>query len=154
MAYFPVWDKFHFGDTRIYIPVELPSFCGSITSFSVIDSSAPYHMVIHAVEQFDGKNYLHIEVDIPNDMYDAINYNIRFRIGYTPSGIEESGLPVIGGYEVYPNPSKGNAVIKFGLNKRSDISLSLYDITGRRLKNIYSGTQEQGSHEFLLNKER
>ena len=106
VAYFPVWDKFHFGDTRIYIPVELPSFCGSITSFSVIDSSAPYHMVIHAVEQFDGKNYLHIEVDIPNDMYDPINYNIRFRIGYTPSGIEESGLPVIDGYEVYPNPSK------------------------------------------------
>jgi hypothetical protein len=153
VAYFPVWDKFHFGDTRIYIPVELPSFCGSITSFSVIDSSGPYHMVIHAVEQFDGKNYLHIEVDIPNDMYDPINYNIRFRIGYTPSGIEESGLPVAEGYEVYPNPSNGNALIKFGLNKRSDISLSLYDITGRRLKDIYSGTQEQGSHEFLLNKE-
>lgn len=151
VAYFPVWDKFHFGDTRIYIPVELPSFCGSINSFSVIDSSAPYHMVIHAVEQFDGKNYLHIEVDIPNDMYDAINYNIRFRIGYTPSGIEESGLAVIEGCEVYPNPSKGNAVIKYGLNQSSDISLSLYDIAGRLLKKIFNGKQEQGSHEFNLN---
>jgi hypothetical protein len=153
VAYFPVWDKFHFGDTRIYIPVELPTFCGSINNFSVVDSSAPYHMVIHAAEQFDGKSYLHVEVDIPNDMYDLINYNIRFRIDYTPSGIKESGLPVIDVYEVYPNPSQGNAVIKFGLNKRSDISLSLYDITGRLLKDIYSGIQEQGSHEFLLKQE-
>ncbi len=153
VAYYPVWDKFHFGKTRIYIPVELPSFCGGINSFHVVDSSAPYNMVIHAVEQFDGKNILHIEVDIPNDMYDPINYNIRFRIGYTPSGIEESGLPVIDSYEVYPNPSQGNAVIKFGLNKSSEISLSLYDITGRLLKHIYSGNQEQGSHEFILSGE-
>ena len=86
-------------------------------------------------------------------MYDPINYNIRFRIGYTPSGIEESGRPVIEGYEVYPNPSLGNVVIKYGLNQSSDISLSLYDITGRLLKNIYSGIQEQGSHEFTLSKE-
>jgi hypothetical protein len=151
VAYFPVWDKFHFGHTRIYIPVELPSFCGGITNFKVIDSSAPYNMMIHAIEQFDGKNILHIEVDIPDDMYLPINYNIRFRIGYTPSGIDEGAMPMFTGFNVYPNPSDGNEKVKYDLNNTSDISLSIYNITGCLIKNIYKGIQEKGSHELTLN---
>ena len=146
VAYFPVWDKFHFGNTRIYAPVELPAFCGAITNFAVVDSSAPYHLVIHAVEQFDGKTILHIEVDIPNDMYAAINYDIRFRITYTPSGIAPIADPAFSMFEVFPNPSKGNAAVSFSLNHASDVSLNLYDITGRLVRSIYSGTQQSGTH--------
>jgi uncharacterized membrane protein len=36
--------------------------------------------VIHAIEYFDNKTILHVEVDIPNDMFDAIDFDIDFRI--------------------------------------------------------------------------
>jgi hypothetical protein len=49
--------------------------------------------------------------------------------------------------EVYPNPSLGNALIKYGLPERADISLGLYDISGRLVKSLCSGIQEKGYHE-------
>jgi len=52
--------------------------------------------------------------------------------------------------EVYPNPSFGNMVIKYGLSEKTDITLKLYDISGRLVKTIYSGTQEKGEHEVEL----
>ncbi len=150
VAYFPVWDKFHFSGTRIYIPVELPSYCGAITHFAVVDSSAPYNLVIHAEEQFDGKHILHIEVDIPDDMYAPINYDIRFRITFLPAGIETNVAPVLSEFDVYPNPSAGNAVVKFGLNDKAGININLYDITGRMIKNLVNGVQEKGIHQINL----
>ncbi len=49
--------------------------------------------------------------------------------------------------EVYPNPSFGNALIKYGVTEKADISLGLYDISGRLVKTLYSGTQEKGEHK-------
>ena len=48
--------------------------------------------------------------------------------------------------EVYPNPSFGNAVIKYGLPEKANVSLRLYDISGRMVKTLYSGAQEKGYH--------
>ncbi|MCK4306803.1 T9SS type A sorting domain-containing protein [candidate division WOR-3 bacterium] len=49
--------------------------------------------------------------------------------------------------EIYPNPSFGNAVIKYGLPEKASITLGLYDISGRLVKTLYSGTQEKGYHK-------
>ncbi len=49
--------------------------------------------------------------------------------------------------EIYPNPSFSNPVIKYGVPERADISLGLYDISGRLVKTLYSGTQEKGYHK-------
>ena len=48
---------------------------------------------------------------------------------------------------VYPNPSVGNAVIKYSLPENASIRLGLYDISGRLVKTIYSGVQEKGNYE-------
>ncbi|MCK4306700.1 T9SS type A sorting domain-containing protein [candidate division WOR-3 bacterium] len=37
-------------------------------------------------------------------------------------------------------------MIKYGMPEKADISLGLYDITGRLVKTLYSGTQEKGYH--------
>ncbi len=52
---------------------------------------------------------------------------------------------------VFPNPSFGNAMIKYGLPERADIRLGLYDISGRLVKTIYSGTAEKGYHTVRWN---
>jgi len=149
-VYYPVWDKFHFGNTRIYLPVELPGYCSDVSNFAIVDSSAPYNLVFHAVEHHLGKTILHIEVDIPNDMYDAINYNITFRINFTPTDIEDPEVLALSDFLVYPNPSAGNANIKIILNKRTRFSLNVYDLTGRCVKTIFSGMKEKGEHLFDL----
>ncbi|MFH2141129.1 MAG: T9SS type A sorting domain-containing protein, partial [Bacteroidota bacterium] len=125
------WDKFHFGNTRIYIPVELPSFIDSIASFTVISSSGPYDLVIHALEQFDGKNILHIEVDIPDNIYDSIQYDIKLRINYISTGNNQN-LSDNQQILIYPNPVSENVSIS-GI----DIyQIEIFDLSGKILKQI------------------
>ena len=52
----------------------------------------------------------------------------------------------------YPNPSFGNALIKYELPEKASISLELYDISGRLVKTLYSGTQEKGYYEVSLSR--
>ncbi|MDI6840495.1 MAG: T9SS type A sorting domain-containing protein [bacterium] len=66
------------------------------------------------------------------------------------SGEEFKSLKVL---EVYPNPSFGNALIKYELPENAIVSLRLYDISGRLVNTIYSGTQEKGEYEVELNGE-
>ena len=77
------------------------------------------------------------------------NYDI-FHAKYSLVGVEEERNWELGiknwELEVYPNPSFGNVLIKYGVPEKANVSLGLYDITGRLVKTIYSGTQEKGYH--------
>ncbi|MBI4721681.1 MAG: T9SS type A sorting domain-containing protein [Candidatus Stahlbacteria bacterium] len=56
--------------------------------------------------------------------------------------------------EIYPNPSFGNAVIKYGLPNKTYISLKLYNLSGRLVKTIHSGTQAAGYYKISLSRVR
>lgn len=45
-----------------------------------------------------------------------------------------------------PNPFLKNITIKYGLPQKSNVSLALYDISGRLVKILSFGTQEKGYH--------
>ena len=53
-----------------------------------------------------------------------------------------------------PNPSMNSIVIKYGLPEKANVSLSLYDISGRLVKNLCSGTQEKGYYTVSLSSSR
>ena len=46
----------------------------------------------------------------------------------------------------YPNPFNASTTIEYGLPKDSDLSISIYDIRGRFVRDIYSGEKEAGYH--------
>ncbi|HBS88938.1 MAG: hypothetical protein A2W91_05795 [Bacteroidetes bacterium GWF2_38_335] len=149
--YYPVWDKFHFGNTRIYKSIELPSNVGEILDFQVIANSGPYDLAFYAVELFEGKYYLHIEVDIPDDMYAAINYDITFLINHVSTGIKPLADETNNfNLNVYPNPSNGNAVVSYDLFDKADVSLKLFDVTGREINTLFSGAKNKGQHKAGL----
>ncbi|MBI4721682.1 MAG: T9SS type A sorting domain-containing protein [Candidatus Stahlbacteria bacterium] len=52
--------------------------------------------------------------------------------------------------DIYPNPFIRSAVIGYRLSVKGNVSLVLYDITGRLVKTIYSGIQEKGYHEAKI----
>jgi hypothetical protein len=135
-GYWPMWDKFHFGDTRIYYPVELPWYCNDVTNFEVISSSSAYSLVIHALEYFDGKTILHIEVDIPNDMYDPINYSISFRVNYTGLSHQNNPALVYETVNVYPNPCNDFCTINFANPYLKKQSLMVYNVAGELVQQI------------------
>jgi hypothetical protein len=128
-AYFPVWDKFHFGNTRIYTPVDLPAEFAELTDFEVMDYSGVYDLVIHALEEFDGKKILHLEIDIPNDMYEEIDYSITFRINYTTTETEE--YKSISSLDPFPNPAHDRTAISIPEGENGIYSLAVFDAQGK-----------------------
>ncbi len=55
-------------------------------------------------------------------------------------------------YEPYPNPFNPNVTITFKLGKSSSISLTLYDILGKEIKQIIANQQrEAGKYEQVIN---
>lgn len=51
----------------------------------------------------------------------------------------------------YPNPSSGNSMIDFTIAKTADVSITIYDETGRKLSCAYSKTTSSGKHTVQLN---
>lgn len=43
-----------------------------------------------------------------------------------------------------PNPVRNSATISYGISRKTDIVLSVYDITGKRVRNLVNGVQSPG----------
>ncbi len=51
----------------------------------------------------------------------------------------------------YPNPFNPVTTIEFSLVSNGSVSMSLYDITGKKVKNLLSGNLDTGYHSYNLN---
>ena len=50
-------------------------------------------------------------------------------------------------FQNYPNPFNPNTLIKYSLASESQVKLTIYDITGRKVKDLFIGEQPAGIHE-------
>jgi len=53
--------------------------------------------------------------------------------------------------EVGPNPFKTSTSIRYGLPKKSDVNISVYNVSGRLVKTLFSGTQDAGTYNLEWN---
>lgn len=51
----------------------------------------------------------------------------------------------------YPNPFNENTTLNFSLNKSAFVSLSIYDLQGKRIQNLNHNLLPSGTHEFTWN---
>lgn len=52
-------------------------------------------------------------------------------------------------YQNYPNPFNSSTLIKYKLYQKTDVTLSVFDITGRKIKTLMHETQPAGEHSIL-----
>lgn len=50
--------------------------------------------------------------------------------------------------DVYPNPFKEEFEVEFSLENEEIISIGIYDVTGRKVKDLYSGLLKSGLHNL------
>uniref|UniRef100_A0A7C3YS99 T9SS type A sorting domain-containing protein n=1 Tax=candidate division WOR-3 bacterium TaxID=2052148 RepID=A0A7C3YS99_UNCW3 len=53
---------------------------------------------------------------------------------------------------IRPNPLNSKAIISFFLPEPEKLSLTIYDLSGRMVKNLFSGELPGGNHSFLWNR--
>jgi predicted peptidase len=66
---------------------------------------------------------------------------------------ERSAVPEkISLHPVYPNPFNGSTTVRFSLEKETEITLSVYDLSGRLIENIVTGKHTAGEHHVQWEK--
>lgn len=51
---------------------------------------------------------------------------------------------------LFPNPVSSEVTVRYGIPRNTNLSLGLYDLTGREVRSIYSGKQRAGYHTVKL----
>ena len=78
-------------------------------------------------------------------------WSIRILEGTVSTGIESKNLTVITPddyklYQNYPNPFNPSTNIEFYLPAKRDVSLTIYNAMGQKVKTLVSGLLSKGSH--------
>ncbi len=55
------------------------------------------------------------------------------------------------GLKCYPNPVRNTAIIKYYLSKAEDVELSVFDLSGRKIRILQSSRKPQGVNTYRLN---
>lgn len=79
-----------------------------------------------------------------NDTHTPV-YSQPVKLG-SGSGIDEQLPKVFELSEVSPNPVQGQCLVRFALPCESEVSVSLFDVTGRAVRTFVSGTTPAGYH--------
>jgi PKD repeat protein len=66
-------------------------------------------------------------------------------MGVTGIDAPDAGIQQFG---VYPNPLQDNSVVTFSLDKEQDVTLQLFDMSGRLVMDMYNGSLGAGQHQF------
>lgn len=61
--------------------------------------------------------------------------------------VDEFGVGSKLNAQVYPNPISSNGTISYTLQENVDVSIKLYDLSGREVLNIFEGSQEVGDQK-------
>jgi hypothetical protein len=60
-------------------------------------------------------------------------------------------IPTEYSISVYPNPFNPATTLEFGLPKAGDVSIKVYDITGRLAADVVGGHHDAGWHRYTFN---
>jgi len=52
--------------------------------------------------------------------------------------------------KVSPNPAKDQVKIEYNVNASADVDISVYDLTGKKVKTIFKNKQDKGEYELPI----
>ncbi len=68
----------------------------------------------------------------------------------SPTGVTEISNSVAG-FNVYPNPFSTTSNVNFNLKNESNVTVTVGDVLGQTVMNVFSGTMAQGDHSIAVN---
>ncbi|MCK4576672.1 T9SS type A sorting domain-containing protein, partial [candidate division WOR-3 bacterium] len=124
---------------------------GSNDDYSIVVSSGPFNvnpgecqLVAFAIIGGDNQSDLENNAISAQQKYDSLNVGIKEVVGNT--------LPLK--YYLataYPNPVKNGAFIEYQIPRKSNVTLKVYDVSGRLVNVLVDGVIDAGYHNIGLN---
>jgi leucyl aminopeptidase len=87
---------------------------------------------------------------IEEEAQSLVDYIMQEKFGLSGIGINEKADVTDLQFKIYPNPSDGEINISFYLNKASQVSLTIFDISGRIADQELLGSLDSGNHSIRL----
>jgi len=83
-------------------------------------------------------------------------FAVQFSTDSTEFRVPErsAGPPTSDLLSIYPNPFNSTARMSFTPSRRTDVTLEVYDVTGRLVETIAEGVFEAGEHGFRMTSDR
>ncbi len=101
-------------------------------------------------EPTDGSRLTERVTQIYNPTTNQLTNARRVELFYVTTSTE-APLALNNSIEVYPNPSTDVASVRFSLSQPAKVSIQLYDVTGRMVKEIAESNMSSGEHRFSIN---
>lgn len=159
-----VWEQSSNATWR-YQGQEVPYFAflmlgPGVPAFAIQPERSPWHI---GVVRIVGENPGQFIMDSLNGAFGYGNCNSNpdwITFSYTPIPVvvnptivqEETENQTVIDVALYPNPAKGNVVIKLKTRRSLPVEVSIHDVYGRRIKSLFSG--EIGSGALSLHWKR
>jgi hypothetical protein len=149
----------------------ISKFVAEVVSSNTTEEFLLYDTSAHAFDirdAMDGHSYgVTDTILIPEDggariigRYDSTSRRLAFRDGqqlklyrfgqYLATGERTAPLLTSLALSSYPNPFNPSTTISFALERETDITLSIFDLTGRRVRTLTEGKWNAGTHDVHL----
>lgn len=155
-----LWQSQDNGDTWQPLGSELPGVPGAVvrnregTFYTIADGRlfrlADVQVPWQEIDDAPPGPFLGIDSD--GYLYSAAEYRPVFRsAGPTVSVNETDKRESFELHAVSSDPVSGCTIIRYSLERRARVRLSLIDVLGREVKTLYEGEKEQGEHRMEVN---
>lgn len=117
---------------------------GGVTTSSFVPTAAQWITQTANLSGYTSQNNLYFMFRFTsnggNNIYiDDINISGTTGVEDLANGID---------FNIYPNPIEENTVIAMSLTEKKDISIKIMDVLGRDIATVFSGTLNEGEHQF------
>ena len=76
-------------------------------------------------------------------------YNVAYVDGVIPTAVQEAEPVAFAISPVYPNPFNPRTAISFTLNRKTDVSLTIFSAAGQKVADLVSSPMEAGRHTVV-----
>lgn len=125
-------------------------FLGDLNNSGTIDLIMPTSDSSTVFLDFAGSSYNACNVPLPMWRYNRRLNNTGWPVSCSPTGVDDepaSTLPTdFALRQNFPNPFNPSTVLEYSLPSRSEVELAVYNLLGRKVRTLVSGTQSAGVH--------
>ncbi len=81
----------------------------------------------------------------------APGWKLMFNALWFQTGVEEDEFTPTTAFHLYPNPSNGIATLSYSVSKEGIVKISIYDISGRLIRDLINETKRAGNYALDIN---